>query len=432
MNIRDLIYEKQAQLTDRMYGDTFNTLNSINNDLEMNEYTEEELLFESIDYSDLNNYMEDALHDYSSDLLKIFGEDYTNSLILESVINEASLDELDIIEESVKDSFVEFKNNVVDKIKELWARFKAWIKKLIASIKDFIFGDDDKSSSDEKTDSKKDDVEKFGSDDVEILGKKSKSGGKSSGGKSDDYIHADFRVMPDDEGGHSKSSSSQKGISHANRKGLKSPQKKLNSPKKPSNTQNKIKQNDTLLRQRYDAKKNTLTFQSYVYKNNGDKILKTIMGTLTTVEWIADHYVRSNSYTSKDYYRKVFDRLSKDTGHSVTKKEDIKLAISLMVRDGEKKQHKLGDLDLETIKYYAGGATDFFKTLEEMDKDFDDVFSTTIKMIQQEQENKEFIKNMTDICKAGVNISVYTIKVSVSEMKSAVRACRQIVKHLVK
>lgn len=85
---------------------------------------------------DPDEYIDQVIEEATVDMLEFVGEGYVNDLVFEDALFDCnSIDELEIIEESIKDSAIEFKNKAVKKVKDLWAKFTAWIKNLFSSLK---------------------------------------------------------------------------------------------------------------------------------------------------------------------------------------------------------------------------------------------------------------------------------------------------------
>lgn len=88
------------------------------------------------------NKFDSVIENYENEFLNIYGEYYANEVIIENMVYDAkSSYDLEIIEESIKDSFIEFKDNAIKKLKELLKKFTDWIKRIKDSIKLTLFGD---------------------------------------------------------------------------------------------------------------------------------------------------------------------------------------------------------------------------------------------------------------------------------------------------
>lgn len=97
------------------------------------------------------NKFDSVIENYENEFLNIYGEYYTNEVIIENMIYDATtINELEIVEESIKDNFIEFKNNAIKKLKELLKKFTDWIKRIKNSIKNFLFGKGNNTASSSK------------------------------------------------------------------------------------------------------------------------------------------------------------------------------------------------------------------------------------------------------------------------------------------
>ena len=120
MNIRDIIKESFDDLENKKY---------YNN-------TEEYFLESELDEVISESYIDDAINDFRKDMIKLESDFYINSIILEELSYES--DDYEVIEESIIESGKSFVSNAIEKVKELWRRFKSWIRKIMDSIKSFF------------------------------------------------------------------------------------------------------------------------------------------------------------------------------------------------------------------------------------------------------------------------------------------------------
>ena len=85
---------------------------------------------------DPDEFIDEAIEEASVDIMEFVGEAYISDLVFEDALFDCnSLEELEVVEESIKDTAIEFKNKAVKKVKDLWAKFNAWIKNLFSSLK---------------------------------------------------------------------------------------------------------------------------------------------------------------------------------------------------------------------------------------------------------------------------------------------------------
>lgn len=100
------------------------------------------LIYEKNNELMVYNGFDATIENYENEFLNIYGEYYANEIIIENVIYDATLiNDLEIVEESIKDNFIEFKDKAIKKLKELLKKFTNWIKRIKDSIKMTLFGD---------------------------------------------------------------------------------------------------------------------------------------------------------------------------------------------------------------------------------------------------------------------------------------------------
>lgn len=72
------------------------------------------LIYEKNNELMVYNGFDATIENYENEFLNIYGEYYANELIIESMIYDAtSINELEIVEESIKDNFIEFKDKAI-------------------------------------------------------------------------------------------------------------------------------------------------------------------------------------------------------------------------------------------------------------------------------------------------------------------------------
>ena len=85
---------------------------------------------------DPDEFIDEAIEESSVDIMEFVGEAYINDLVFEDALFDCnSLEELEVVEESIKDTAIDFKNKAVKKVKDLWAKFNAWIKSANIKLK---------------------------------------------------------------------------------------------------------------------------------------------------------------------------------------------------------------------------------------------------------------------------------------------------------
>ena len=163
MDIRELLEQRRRELYGyddsvlENFGDItgeddddefFGDITMENEDVGLEEYfSPDELRQIDVEASmidDPDEYIDNAIEEASVDMIESVGESYINDLFLEDALaNCSSIEELETVEESVKDTAVNFKNNAIKKVKALWSKFSAWIKNLFSSLKNqFASGSD--------------------------------------------------------------------------------------------------------------------------------------------------------------------------------------------------------------------------------------------------------------------------------------------------
>ena len=149
MDIRDLLEQRKNELygydsvTENMgditgaYDDMGDVTDNFNNEEDYNAYlglTRQDQLdieLESSLIDDPDEYIDQATEEFNNEAIALAGEMYMDQLIVEEALFEcADLSELEIVEESIKDTIKEKADKAIAKIKELWKKFKAWIVNL--------------------------------------------------------------------------------------------------------------------------------------------------------------------------------------------------------------------------------------------------------------------------------------------------------------
>ena len=165
MDIRELLEQRKRELygydsddiTLENFGDItgeddddeefFGDITMENDEADMEEYFNSDELrqidVEASMIDDPDEYIDNVIEEASVDMIELVGESYINDLVLEDALSScASIEELEAVEESVKETAVNFKNNAIEKVKKLWGKFSAWIKNLASSLKNqFVSGE---------------------------------------------------------------------------------------------------------------------------------------------------------------------------------------------------------------------------------------------------------------------------------------------------
>ena len=94
-----------------------------------------DIMFESMDMKDPEEYIETALHDFSDETLALVGEMYIDELIIEEAVDTCDdYTELETIEEAFKENAKSKVEKAQKTIKDLAKKFAAWIQGLIGSL----------------------------------------------------------------------------------------------------------------------------------------------------------------------------------------------------------------------------------------------------------------------------------------------------------
>ena len=157
MNLRDMLDQKRRELSNDNYdydctmenmGDITGELDD-NYDDEYNYDNEEDynayLGFDRQDILDIeleatliddpDYYIDEATEEFNTAAVGLAGELYMDQLIVEEALFECvNIRDLEIVEESIKDTIKEKADKAINYIKELWKKFKAWIKNLVQVI----------------------------------------------------------------------------------------------------------------------------------------------------------------------------------------------------------------------------------------------------------------------------------------------------------
>ena len=151
MNLRDMLEQKRRELS---YGDdyeyTTENMGDITGSFDDNDYNpyndyNEYLGLDAQDVLDIeleasliddpDRYIDEATEEFNNNAVALAGELYMDQLIVEEALFECTdIRELEIVEESIKDTIKEKADKAIAYIKELWKKFKAWIKNLVQVI----------------------------------------------------------------------------------------------------------------------------------------------------------------------------------------------------------------------------------------------------------------------------------------------------------
>ena len=321
--------------------------------MESSEYfTDTELRDIEIEASQIEDpdaYISQVIEESTTDILEFVGESYINDLILEDALFDCeTAEDLEVIEESVKEKAVNFKSSAISKVKGLWAKFKAWVKNLYQVIKNqFTSGE------------------------------------------------------------------------------------------------NLVKKYKGQILSEYKKRGSKIKVKTYNYKFN----TSSIQTAVSSLEVAFEELVGKNKKLYKEETSKTF---AANSGAKSTKGKDLRAYAAKCVRDGEKKEYTLSQLDINSIIDIAGNAKSAIKPLKEFQKAEEDFFKQRINEIKNtdfsvkvyegkpyiagetktKDEGKAIISSQVSAAKRGMSIGSTLIKSYISELKSANRACLAIVRKL--
>lgn len=351
--------------------------------LSLNKYNDDQVILSD---SDNDVLLENALYDYRQKSLEIFGQKYINDILLEEMIfNDSNIENLEIIEESVIESLKNLKNSVAENIKKLWKKFKEWITNIINSIKKLFV---------------KEKEIKFEVKIPEV--KVNHEGIKNAMNEAD-------KVMKKVEANDKKI----KKIAYSN--DLK---------------QIKLKENKKFVYDSFKEKGNKIKFTSYLYKLDGDKFMDFAEKIGQEGEKLV--YADDDAYDSPSFHnvkgQDVRDAVMKILPGSHTASnlnEHLRSYIASFVRDKEKKEHMLGDYDVDELYNIAFDSQNIVSNVVGIRTYYDKWFSKTINEVNQSDDDKK-IKRISDVCKESMKYVTMIIKIFVSEYRAAAITCRRI------
>lgn len=362
MDIRELLEQRKREI----YGDAdvvVENLGDITDDMEyLGDITEEgfevkttedlimteseyfteaeiqEIELEATQIEDAENYMDSVLADSREDILQFVGECYIDELILEEALFDCeTVEELEAVEESIKEAAGRKKDAAIAKVKELWKKFKAWI----LNLKDVI-------------------VNQF-----------------TSGNKL--ISKYKYKIISE-----------------------------------------------------YKKRGDKIKVKTYKYKFDDTAIREAVAALEVTFE----EFVGTGKKLNKKDVNKAYE---KQIGGKEGGNKGLKEKAAACVRDKEKKEYKVSELDINTIMAIAGESKSAIKALKEFNKAEDDFFKQRIQEIKNsaapsDDKNggvkKDVISSQVSAAKRGAAMGTALIKYYIAELKSANRACLAIVRRL--
>lgn len=341
MDIRKIINEKQCALQSNLTGTPIYE-NMMNEITDGGYFSKDEMVNienESKHIYDIDTFMDNAIENNMIETYKLVGESYMIELMHEEMINECeSASELTIIEESIKESALNLRDSIVNKVKELWAKFKAWLKKIRDALK--------------------------------------------------------FRE--------------ETGRQLVNKYRLE-------------------------IEENYKKKKDKMKLTTYIYTYRDDIPLeKDLIAMNVKYKSLISRVGKTlKASGNSEYYSGIKDGVVlNDKTKSIIKKN-----VTSYVRNEEKAEHKLGDLDLKVIIQYAGYSDQELKWMNSVEKEQDNFYNTIIQNINnvepKNEYEKKYLTNLYTVAKACSSTASLMIKTYVSEVKSASSACIAIVKKII-
>lgn len=179
------------------------------------------------------------------------------------------------------------------------------------------------------------------------------------------------------------------------------------------------------------------------YNKRGDKIrVKTykykydnaaIKAAVSSLKYTFASLQGQNSKLEKSSVNKAYAKElnTKDVGG-----KSLREKAASCIRDKEKKNYKLKELDINVIITIASESKDAIKALKEFQKAENEFFKDKIAEIKntdvdkEDKAGKQKIASQVSAAKRGASIGTTLVKAYISELKSANRACSAIIRKL--
>jgi len=146
MDIRDLLEQRKRELygeNEAVY-ENMGDITGVYDEDDMGDIVEEDYILEGLSEKDMSDieleasliedpdqYIDDATEDFNKEAIALAGEIYIDNLIVEEALFDCeTIEDLEVVEESIKETAKAKADKAVAKVKELWKKFKAWIKNL--------------------------------------------------------------------------------------------------------------------------------------------------------------------------------------------------------------------------------------------------------------------------------------------------------------
>lgn len=357
MDIRDLLEQRKAELYGN-YDSVYENMGDITGDFDgdpeyynENEYNaylgldEQDMLDIELEASLINDpdtYMDEASEDFNNEAIALAGEIYMDELIVEEALFECeTLRDLEIVEESIKDTIKEKADKAIAKIKELWKKFKAWIKNLYNVI-----------------------VNMF-----------------TTGAKL-------------------------------------------------------VEKNRSTIKENAERRGRQIKVKCYDYKLDAARAESAVRRILAVTNVVAEEGKKLDQSSA----RKQVNQAVRG-GDGDMNKESIKKWAAECVRQGDKKERTIGDLNIDNVMDVCANKKDAIKSIKDVEKEVDKGFKAAIDRIKAYKpaneddkksvsDNKDVIGSQVKFVKKMNALATSFVKAYIAEVKAANRACAAICRKL--
>lgn len=356
MDIRDLLEQRKAELYgnyDPVYENMGDITGDVNDeyDVEDTDYNaylgldEQDMLDIELEASLINDpdtYMDEASEEFNNEAIALAGELYMDNLIVEEALFECeTLRDLEIVEESIKDTIKEKADKAIAKIKELWKKFKAWI----VNLKNVI-------------------INMF-----------------TSGAKL-------------------------------------------------------VEKNRSTIKENAERRGKQIKVKCYDYKLQTDRAESAIRRILAVTNVVAEEGKKLDQSAAK---KQVYQGAR--GGEGDMNKESIKKWAAECVRQGDKKERTIGDLNIDNVMDVCANKKEAIKSIKEVEKEVDKGFKAAIDRIKAYKpaneddkksvsDNKDVIGSQVKFVKKMNAMASSFVKAYIAEVKAANRACAAICRKL--
>ena len=210
-----------------------------------------------------------------------------------------------------------------------------------------------------------------------------------------------------------------------------------------------VDEHESDIRELYNKKRNAIKYNGHTFtlKNIGGitKLVNGLdnlgaevfaSGLKDGIKHDIDNYKNSDNKNleARDFEKELIDELS--DGKASNKEELLKI-VSERVKSREKKEYKLGDIDINDIIDVAGNGKEVIKNLKEMEKNVNKFFNNCISVIKdaksdysEDKDAIKFIDTTIKGVKAGNAIIVACLKRLISDVKEGNRAYTALIRRI--